>query len=47
MVFQWLPEYFEYMSFEFGQFIQKKYAIMGQGNLSGLGIGSPTDEGYV
>ena len=34
-------------AFEFGKLIQEKYPVMGQGDLPGLGIGTPADKGDI
>src|SRR5690606_36578081 len=44
--FHGLPKYLEYASLELRQLIQKQYASMGQGNLSGPGAATPANKSH-
>ncbi len=41
-VLQRLPKLVENMGREFGEFIEKQHPTMGKAELSGLGVGTPT-----
>src|SRR6478735_4224472 len=46
-LFHWLTHYFKYTTFKLRQFIKEQYAIMRQGNFTGLGNATSTHKRYI